>query len=610
MRSQAVKRGKSMKIITNRLKDWVLFLVMPVVLFYLSQNMLTNVIGRVNWQLQIANIVLMMLLAVFVSSLAGKSSLGLRILTVLVWLISTVDAYIYEFRGSYIMPWDIFSVGTALNVADNFSYVPTTRMVIVSILFIGLFWAEGYCKVDFSKLFKRAALRFIISALALASVFCYTWLIHRNTVIEKLGIYTIQFDADGLIKHNGLGAGFIYELKFLSVEKPAGYSASKQKEILEKIDADTTSAGSTPDIIVIMDEAFSDPAVDGKIETNEDYMPFIHSLMNGAENTQSGYMNMSVIGGNTPNSEFEFLTGHSMAFLPKGSIAFQQFIRHEIDSMPSYLKSLGYSTLAMHPYDSSGWNRTKVYPLLKFDEMYFLDDYYENLNLPEVRKYVSDDAFLGQIEKEVAARAEKGPVFSFNVTMQNHSSYGKEFDNLPWTISVNGIEEMNKQAIRITNYVNLIKLTDTAFEKLIDHYKNSDRPTVVVFFGDHQPDPNVYDIMWSQNGKSADTLDKEDTFNTYRVPFIIWANYDIEEKSGLEISDNYLGNMTLKAAGIPLTKYRTFTDEFSKKYPVISAIRTMDADGNSYATDDVASELKEYAAMQYYEMFDDKDDYE
>lgn len=69
-----------------------------------------------------------------------------------------------------------------------------------------------------------------------------------------------------------------------------------------------------PNIIVIMDEAFSDLAVRGEFTTNEDYMPFIHSLQQGAENTRTGYLNVSVLGGNTANTEFEFLTGSTIGF--------------------------------------------------------------------------------------------------------------------------------------------------------------------------------------------------------------------------------------------------------------------------------------------------------
>jgi phosphoglycerol transferase MdoB-like AlkP superfamily enzyme len=81
-----------------------------------------------------------------------------------------------------------------------------------------------------------------------------------------------------------------------------------------------------PNIIVVMNESFSDLKVLGDFTTNEDYMPYLHSLLNGAENTVTGYLNVSVCGGNTANTEFEFLTGNSMAFLPQGSIPYQQYI--------------------------------------------------------------------------------------------------------------------------------------------------------------------------------------------------------------------------------------------------------------------------------------------
>ena len=75
-----------------------------------------------------------------------------------------------------------------------------------------------------------------------------------------------------------------------------------------------------PNMIVIMDEAFSDLAVLGEVKSSEDYMPFIHSLQRGADNTVTGNLNVSVLGGNTANTEFEFLTGHTMAFLPREAL--------------------------------------------------------------------------------------------------------------------------------------------------------------------------------------------------------------------------------------------------------------------------------------------------
>lgn len=82
-----------------------------------------------------------------------------------------------------------------------------------------------------------------------------------------------------------------------------------------------------PNIIVIMNEAFSDLAVLGDYTTNTEVMPFISSL---SENTQKGWMYSSVKGGNTANTEFEFSTGLSMYFLPTGSIPYQQYIKSEV----------------------------------------------------------------------------------------------------------------------------------------------------------------------------------------------------------------------------------------------------------------------------------------
>ena len=124
-----------------------------------------------------------------------------------------------------------------------------------------------------------------------------------------------------------------------------------------------------------MDEAFSDPAVLGEVDANMDYMPFVHSLQNGAENAITGKLHVSVKGGNTANTEFEFLTGNTMAFLPQGSVAYQQYIHEETQSLASYLKSLGYTTRAAHPYKASGWDRETVYPLLGFERADFIDSF-------------------------------------------------------------------------------------------------------------------------------------------------------------------------------------------------------------------------------------------
>lgn len=91
-----------------------------------------------------------------------------------------------------------------------------------------------------------------------------------------------------------------------------------------------------------MNESFSDLGSVGALETNEDPMPYVHKLMQGQENTISGQLTVSTFGGGTANTELEFLTGDSMAFLPYNCSAYQVFIKSE---MPNLTSGSGFARL-------------------------------------------------------------------------------------------------------------------------------------------------------------------------------------------------------------------------------------------------------------------------
>ena len=117
-------------------------------------------------------------------------------------------------------------------------------------------------------------------------------------------------------------------LRYSYIEKPEGYSPDAAREIAGEVtEGAAGSVDVTPtNIIVIMDEAFSDLSVDGDLPLSGEQMPFIDSL---TENTIKGYAWSSVFGGTTANSEYELLTGNSMAFLPASSVPYQLFIQPE-----------------------------------------------------------------------------------------------------------------------------------------------------------------------------------------------------------------------------------------------------------------------------------------
>lgn len=118
-------------------------------------------------------------------------------------------------------------------------------------------------------------------------------------------------------------------------------------------------------------------------------------------NVIKGYALSSVFGAKTPDSEWEFLTGNSMAFLPSGSVPYQQYMSKKPYSLVSTLKERGYSCISMHPYYASGWSRNKVYPLLGFDESLFIDDF-DQTNI--MREYITDQELYNKIIDQYEAK--------------------------------------------------------------------------------------------------------------------------------------------------------------------------------------------------------------
>jgi phosphoglycerol transferase MdoB-like AlkP superfamily enzyme len=518
-------------------------------------------------------------------------------------IIGLANYYVLEFRSAPIMPWDIYSIGTAASVAGNFSYKLEKQPILVIAGFIILIILSSFVNLEIKGSGKWKVKVYIIRAIcafACIGLMCsFTSMLHKDSTITKYKLYDKLFTPSVMSKRDGTAVAFLMELKYISVDKPDGYSAEAASKILasyEDVTEIETVSDNLPNIIVIMNEAFSDPAILGDFETNQDYMPFIHSIMNGdIDNTISGYMNVSVLGGNTANTEFEFLTGSSMAFLPQGSVAYQQYLKKEMPSLASHLKELGYQTIATHPYNSTGWNRNTAYPLLGFDTMYFIRDYESPI---KIRKYVSDKSCYDKIIDIYETNDSSTPLFVFNVTMQNHSSYTDDFDNFTPDIEVVG-----STSKVLNNYLSLIKISDEAVKYLVDYFSAVDDDTIIVMFGDHQPTNSVISNIWKLNGIDASNLSDEDEANRYKIPYFIWCNFDIKTQTLQDTSANYLACKILNTAGIPLNPYEAFLEDLSSEYPILTSIRTEDKDGKSHETKELMDALNDYAILQYNRLF-------
>ena len=125
-------------------------------------------------------------------------------------------------------------------------------------------------------------------------------------------------------------------------------------------------------------------------------------------------------------------------------------------------------------------------------------------------------------------------------------------------------------------------------------------------FGDHQPQvaTNYYTDALGEGELDVATAQLKQ-----KVPFLIWANYDIPEADGLEISLNYLSTLLIKTANLPMTGYQKFLDQLSQDLPIINTVGLRDSEGtwseDSGALTPAAQEgLLEYQRLLYNNIFD------
>ncbi len=563
------------------------FAVLPAVIFYLMEAYEHNPFAEVRQEAQLFNILLMELLAWGFFFLLGSGKWAVRLLAFFAMVFGLVNHYVTEFRSTPFVPWDLFSVKTAASVAGNYDFTPEMRVVIVTAVFCALLGAVHFLQFDWK---QKWYVRLAPAACAAVALALFGKLLQDEGFQNRHYLYPFLFTPAYMTKVNGMAVTFTMNLAYVVVEKPKGYDREECRSLLAEYEKaqqeEAPLQEELPNIIVIMDEAFSDLSVLGEVPASEDYMPYLHRLQQGQSNTITGFLNVSVCGGDTANTEFEFLTGNTMAFLPSGSIPYQQYLKEEIPSLASHLAGLGYETCAMHPYPADGWNRKEIYPLMGFERMEFLPDYRGTFGFSYVRNYVSDRTDFQKIIETYEQKEAGTPLFVFNVTMQNHGSYTKEYDNFTADIMVKGADNP-----ALDRYLSLLRLSDQALEELISYFDRQEEKTVIVFFGDHQPN----------NAVAHSVFDGNDETLRYQVPYLIWANYEIGEQTQADTSANYLAAHVLEAAGVPTSPYQDFLLELETHYPVLSAVRREQTGGDG---DEDA--LLNYQKLQYYLMFDRK----
>ncbi len=510
------------------------------------------------------------------------------------------NTYIYAFRGSPILPWDLASIGTALNVAGGYHFFLNANIVLASLIF------AAYLLLSFKLLPKR---HFFKKSLYPRLSFVFVMLIMVSfvmspTKLEAMGVSYYAWKQGNAYRDHGIVAEFLLNMQFMNPEEPDDYSYEAVRTILSnneesELIIENPSAPESPNIIAIMNESWADFEEFGNIELSEPVMENIKSL----DNAIFGHAYSSVVGGGTSQIEYEFLSGNTQTFLPSGAVPYQQYIKTKTPSFVWHLKDLGYDTLAFHPYYGNGWNRNKVYDLIGFDAFISL----ENMHTEPVygnQDFCIDSANYEELFYLYENKDPARPLFLFNVTMQNHGGYDT-FER--HDVEVVGHEGQYPKAEFYLSYINE---TDEAFMKVVDYFSKVEEPTIVIMYGDHQP--WIEDEFVNMAMGVIDAEEPSQIINKYRVPYVIWANFELPEVELKDTSINYLMQEVLALAGLETNEYGNFLNNLYEYIPSLSLGGYFDSAGNYYSYDDKTAPyqdlIAQYKILEYANIFDVQDE--
>lgn len=522
---------------------------------FFSQFCLNEILPDQGYFVTFLGTLLILCLFLIAIVFTSKVRASATIVSAILILFSCLNYFVFLFRGSEIAPADILSITAAGDVAAQYSFV------IPSVMFYGLCFSFLYYFASYTfpayiiLETKRTRL------FSLLSIILCTLLI----LFGSSQIYTSSFMQEGSVR-NGFILNFTLQLKNTFPSRPTSYSKEAVDQITRTFSGKSTEKEADmhdgPDIIVVMNESFADFSVLGDgITVNEPIMPFIDSLK---QNTMKGYTLSSIFGGGTPNTEFEFLTGNTLLFLPTGSIPFQQYIKSPTSSLAQDLRSRGYSTVALHQAGRGVWMRGTAWPLIGFDECLFLDDFPQK---DIMRGFGTDQEMFETVVSvyENHITVSNSPILMFAVTIQNHGGYDYSKSDFESTIHLSGGRSAYPD---VEQYLSCIRETDNAVHWLIDYYDRVDRDVLILFFGDHFPrlSQNFYEEV---HGGPFETLDER--MLQYTVPFFIWTNYPSESEEIELISMNYLAGLLYQRAGLELPAYNQYLEQLRQTIPACNA---------------------------------------
>lgn len=537
----------------------------------------------------ILNFLPIFMIILFLSFVFKRINISFLITSILILALGIANQTKLLYRDDIVKFEDLTLLKESFVMSQRYDIVIKKYTIIFIFLIFVLFFLLKRYVSKYKINFKKQIISIVI--ISVFGVFMYKTLYQNEKIYNKVGdtstiniwIGTRQYQIRGLIYP------FVYTSSEIIDTPPEGYDKEQAKEILNEYTYEDIYESSKVNVISIMLEAFNDFSKFDSLEFNEDIYAPLHEIQ---DKSLHGKLLTTIFGGGTIVTERNFLTGYYNS--PN--------FRKNTNSYVWYFKEQGYRTEAMHPIYGAFYNRASVNPNLGFDNYYYYENKYSLIQSEFMKDNELFDDIISGYEK---AKKDGVPYFNFTVTYQNHGPYSSEiYDGKEYLIENKDYSDATYNIVN--EYFSGIKKTNIALKKLIDYFENESEPTIVIFFGDHNPylGDNSYEDLGIN--LSLDTV--EGFENYYETPYVIYANDAAKEIFGKDfvgerdtISPIFLMNEFFDYVGLKGNQYLQYMSNLKKTVDVINPYYYKENQEFVLTNDSKYSSLiDEYNKINYY----------
>ncbi len=494
-------------------------------------------------------------------------------------------------RNDPIYAEDLLIFTEATQMAGQYIQI-TWQIVLSAILVIAgtavLFQLRGRI--------RRAVPRIALAAAVLALAgWLYPNFYTNTSVYNSMTVWpevNKWFETNRYISRGGIYP-FLNSIPSALPTPPEGYDEEAAEALLSEYTNDDIPEDQKVSIVITQLEAFADLSVLTDRITGVDPYPEYHALL--AE-SYHGQLIPNIFAGGTIDTERCVLTGF---------YALENF-RRPSWSYARYFSEQGYIVEGAHAGYEAFYNRLNVNENLGIPNYRFIEGYYDSM----LSGVPMDNVFLPDVTANVLAAMEDGPVFSFNVSYQNHGPYSNSQVWFSEDFVPQG-DLSDSDYLIVNNYLDGLQDTGRHLQTMVDAFRATDKPVILVFFGDHKPWLGEQSVTYGALGIDITSQSDESFYNYYTTDYIIWANDAAKAVLGNDfvgegptISPCFLMNVLFEQCGWEGPGYQKLTDEVFDATPLIHATKRYLTDGvltdAASLSESQAALLEQMTYVQYY----------